>query len=82
MSHSRNQLPVPFGAMPRTTLAPVAFAHRTAPVEFMGRVVQNRDDGLRFEGRMTRQLRFPVEAALAMNEPRGRRVGHHVDMHC
>ncbi len=86
MSISRNTLPVPAIQRPGTQLAPVAFAHWTAPVAFMGRApaVLSRDEGpgLRFDGRITRATRFPVEAAIAMNEPRARRLGHHVDMHC
>lgn len=86
MSSSRNTLPIPAPNRPGTHLAPVAFAHRTAPVAFMGRMpapaIEDQGPGLRFEGRITRANRFPVEAAIAMNEPRGRRLGHHVDMHC
>lgn len=65
--------------------APVAFGHRTAPVAFAGQVLRPMPpdgNGFRFEGRVTRSTRFPVEAALAMNEPRSGRVGYHVDMHC
>jgi hypothetical protein len=86
MSTSRNNLPAVANPRPGTRLAPVAFAHRTAPVAFMGRppTTVGLDEGptLRFAGRITRSTRFPVEAAIAMNDPRSRRLGHHVDMHC
>lgn len=86
MSTSRNSPPGVAEPRPGTGLAPVAFAHRTAPVIFMGRTPStagfNDGPGLRFEGRITRGTRFPVEAAIAMNDPRSRRLGHHVDMHC
>lgn len=86
MSTSRNNLPIVATPRAGSQLAPVAFAHRTAPVTFMGRTPSvpgyGDDPGLRFEGRVTRSTRFPVEAAIAMNDPRSRRLGHHVDMHC
>ena len=86
MSSPRNTFPVPAGPRQGTGLAPVGFAHRTAPAVFLGRgntpARNESGDGLRFEGRVTRPGRFPVEAALAMNDPRALRLGHHVDMHC
>ena len=75
--------PVPVHATRSSMTAPVPFGHRQAPVAFAGALSYDSPrDNLRFEGRITRTSRFPVEAALAMNEVRLGRVGHHVDTRC
>lgn len=86
MSSDHDFLQVPHNEPHTTTLAPVGFANRNAPVAFMGSLQRQASveagPQLRFEGRVSRMTRFPVEAAIAMNAPRGQRVGHHIDMHC
>jgi hypothetical protein len=86
MSTNQSYLPVSRDEPRITALAPVGFAHRNAPVVFMGgsprHAILDSGPQLRFEGRVSRATRFPVEAAIAMNAPRGQRLGHHVDMHC
>jgi|GEM_PF-2422900 len=86
MSSDQSYLPVRHNQPRTTALAPVGFAHRNAPAAFMGGLQRqvNLDAGpqLRFEGRISRTTRFPVEAAIAMSAPRSQRLGHHVDMHC
>jgi len=80
---SVSQFPVPVKRTQGSAGVPVPFGHRNVPAMLAGGALirQPRED-LRFAGRMTRPNRFPVEAALAMNEVRAGRVGHHVDTRC
>ncbi len=80
---SVNQFPVPVKSARGSTGVLVPFGHRNVPAILAGLTLvgQPRED-LRFAGRMTRPTRFPVEAALAMNEVRAGRMGHHVDTRC
>ena len=82
---SVSQYPVPMKATRASTGVPVPFGHRNVPAMFAGgTLISQREprEDLRFAGRVTRSNRFPVEAALAMNEVRVGRMGHHVDTRC
>lgn len=80
---SVSQYPVPVMSARGSTGVPVPFGHRNVPAILAGGplIGAPRED-LRFAGRMTRPNRFPVEAALAMNEVRAGRMGHYVDTRC
>ena len=80
---SVSQYPVPVKNARGSTGVPVPFGHRNVPAILAGGLLirEPRED-LRFAGRITRPNRFPVEAALAMNEVRVGRMGYHVDTRC
>lgn len=82
---SVSQYPVPMKGNQGSAGVPVPFGHRNLPASLAGgSLIRDRAprEDLRFAGRVTRPNRFPVEAALAMNEVRVGRMGHHVDTRC